>query len=661
VHSHGGHSHGHAHGHGHGREAAQPGRYVLPIVLTVICAVSGLAGWAFTRYGHIQAALWVFAPGFIAGSWGPLKSAWQALRHRQLEINFLMLLAAWGAALLNQPGEGVALLFLFSLSGALEEYTLERTARSIDSLVQLRPDSVTVIGPDGAERTMLVAEVPVGALVRIVPGERVGVDGTITEGESSLDESTLTGEALPIVKTVGGEVFAGTLNHKGSLVVRVTKASTDSMLARIVSLVHHAQEEKVATQSRFESWENGYVWGVLALSLAAMVAHYFGLGSGHAQGNLRASIYAGMVFLVAASPCAVMLSIPAAVLSGLTRAARQGVLFKGGSHLERMAGIKAIALDKTGTLTMGRPEVLEVRELSGTPQGELELLEAAAAVERLSEHPLAEAVVLAAEERGLARARASLFHSHTGQGVHASVTSDKDEIWVGIGNRLLFQTHEVDVPEAVYALAEEQRGRGLTSLIVSGCGRSGVIGIADKLRSEAPAALAALRRLGAGRIVVLTGDHRIVGETVATAVGADSVRAELLPEQKVEAVKALKAELGSLAFVGDGVNDGPALATADVGIAMGGRGTDVALETADVVLMRDDLRALPFALWLAKRTQATILRGLVIAFGVIGFLLFAAAFLNIPLWLAVLMHEGSTVVTILSGMVLLVEPYRQGQ
>jgi Cd2+/Zn2+-exporting ATPase len=647
-------------GSAHAAPAAAPdSRYALPVILTAVCAVSGLAGWLVGRAGNPSLALWVFVPGFLAGSWGPLRLAWNALRKGQLEINFLMLLAAWGAALLKQPAEGVALLFLFSLSGALEEYTLERTARSIDALVQLRPDTVTLVEADGTERSVEVHSVPVGALVRVFPGERLGVDGVIEQGESSLDESTLTGEALPVGKGVGAEVFAGTLNHRGNLLVRVTRAATDSMLARIVSLVHSAQDEKVATQSRFERWENAYVWGVLGLALAATAAHYFGVGGSAAHGDLRASIYGGMVFLVAASPCAVMLSIPAAVLSGLTRAARHGVLFKGGSHLERLAAVQAIALDKTGTLTHGQPAVIEVRELSGTPEGARELLEAAAAVERLSEHPLAEAVVRAAEAQGLPHPPASLFHSHTGQGVHASVANSQGDTWVGIGNRLLFLSHEVEVPEAAFALAEQQQARGLTSLIVSSCGRSGVIGIADQVRNEAAPALAALRQLGVQRIAVLTGDHRVVGQAVAQAVGADIVKAELLPEQKVEALKALSQELGSLAFVGDGVNDGPALATADVGIAMGGRGTDVALETADVVLMRDDLRALPFALWLAKRTQATILRGLVIAFGVIGFLLFAAAFLHIPLWLAVLMHEGSTVVTILSGMYLLVEPYRE--
>jgi len=633
--------------------------YVLPAILTIICATSGLCAWLIARSGSEAAALWIYLPGYLAGSWGPLLKAIDSLRQRRLDINFLMLLAAYAAASLGQPGEGIGLLFLFTLSGALEEYTIERTTRSIDSLVQLRPSTVRVVDEQGEERSIPIAEVHRGLLVRISPGERLGVDGVIEQGHSALDESTLTGESIPVDKGPGSEVFAGTLNHLGSLLVRVTRASSETLFSRIVDLVHNAQAEKPTAQQRFEGWQNSYVIFVLILALAATVAHYFGWGGSHALYDLRASIYAGMVFMVGASPCAVMISVPSAVLSGLTRAARQGVLFKGGSHLERLARVRAMALDKTGTLTRGRAEVVEVLEPGGTAVHLEALLETAAAVEQLSEHPLAEAVVRAAIERGLAAARASEFHSHTGQGVHALVRHSEKDIWVGIGNRLLFQSHDVEVPESVYALAQQQRERGLISLVVSSGGRSGVIGIADTLRSEARGSLNALRRLGVEHITVLTGDHHIVGEAVAGLVGADGVRAELLPQNKVEAIRELRAAQGSLAYIGDGVNDGPALAIADVGIAMGARGTDVALETADVVLLRDDLRALPFALWVARRTQATVLRGLVIAFAVIGFLLYAAAFLGIPLWLAVLLHEGSTVITILSGMLLLVEPYRQ--
>ena len=630
----------------------------LPARLTIICAVTAMAGWALAHYGLPVPGWLLLGIAYLSGSWLPLQAALAALRAGGPDINLLMLAAAWGSALLGNPVEGAGLLFLFTLSAALETYTLERATRSIDALVQLRPDTVMQVLADGSEQRVPVAGIRPGDMVRVFPGERIGVDGLVREGSSSVDESTLTGESLPVDKGPGSQVFAGTLSFQGTLLVETQKGAGDTMLERIVSLVQQARGEKVAIQSRFERWQGAYVYFVLGLSIVTATAHYFGWG-GHAEGQLRASIYAGMVFMVAASPCAVIMSIPAAVLSGLTRAARNGVLFKGGSYLESLAQIKCFVMDKTGTLTYGRPEVVEIVH-NGTDDdnGRMDLLLQAASVERLSEHPLAGAVVRAAELQQLPRLAARTFHSHTGQGVHATLLDEQGEVWVGIGNRLLFRRHGVEIPQAIWQRAEELRTQGLTALIVGSGASGGVIGIADKMREEAPAALLALKRMGLRQLVILTGDHHLVGEAIGKAVGADRVLAEMLPEQKMEAVISLRSEFGSVAYMGDGINDGPALAAADIGIAMGERGTDVALETADVVLMRDDLSQVPFALWLARRTQVAILRGLIIAFGVILFLLFSAAFLNIPLWVAVLLHEGSTVLTILSGTLLLVEPYR---
>lgn len=640
------------HGHSHG------GGTRLGAGLTVICALFALAGWLLLEWQLTAGGRTLLLIAYVAGSWLPLRAAIAALRSGGPDINLLMLFAAWGSALLGKPVEGAGLLFLFTLSAALETYTLERATRSIDALITLRPDTVMQLLPDGTERRVKVDTIQPGDMVRVFPGERVGVDGEVTDGNSSVDESTLTGESLPVDKNPGDLVFAGTLSFQGSLLVRATKRAGESMLERIVRMVQQARSEKVAIQSRFERWQGAYVYFVLGLAIVTAAAHYLGWG-GHALGNLRASIYAGMVFMVAASPCAVIMSVPAAVLSGLTRAARHGVLFKGGSYLERLAQVRCFVMDKTGTLTYGRPEVVEVLDGNTDGDGATALLLQAASVERFSEHPLAEAVVRAAESRQLPRLAARTFHSHTGQGVHATLTDEQGETWVGIGNRLLFRKHGVEISPEVWQGASELQQRGLTALIVGSGKRSGVIGIADKMRSEAPAALAALKRQGISPLVILTGDHQVVGDAIGNAVGADRVLAGMLPEQKMEAVRSLRAEFGSVAYMGDGVNDGPALAAADIGIAMGERGTDVALETADVVLMRDDLSSVPFALWLARRTQAAILRGLIIAFGVMAFLLFGAAFLNMPLWLAVLLHEGSTVLTILSGTLLLVEPYKE--
>ncbi|MCB1218239.1 heavy metal translocating P-type ATPase [bacterium] len=633
-----------------------PGR--LGAWLTLVCAVSALLGWLLLGSNGTIASL-LLGLAYISGSWLPLEATVAALRQGRPDINLLMLLAAWGSALLGNPVEGAGLLFLFTLSAALESYTMERARRSIDALKQLRPETVTLVAGDGSERIVSVDTVRPGDMLRIRPGERIGVDGEVLEGTSSVDESTLTGESLPVDKQPGSQVYAGTLSFNGSLLIRTTRPASESMIERIALMVEQAQAEQPAIQGRFERWQGTYVYFVILLTALTGLAHYLGWG-GHARGDLAASLYAAMVFMVAASPCAVIMSIPAAVLSGLTRAARHGVLFKAGSYLEQLSHIQCLVLDKTGTLTHGEPEVVVVQDGADGNGDARALLQKAASVERFSEHPLAAAVVRAAAGSSLPHLAARTFHSHTGQGVHATLRDELGEQWVGIGNRLLFTEHGVDVPQQLWQRAEELREAGLTALIVgSQDGSGGVIAVADRLRSEAREALERMRALGIHRIVVLTGDHRIVGEAVGRAVGADEVLSEMLPEQKLASVKQLREQHGALAYIGDGVNDGPALAAADIGIAMGEAGTGVALETADVVLMRSDLRGLPFALWLARRTQAAILRGLVIAFGVIGFLLFAAAFLNIPLWLAVLLHEGSTVVTILSGTYLLVEPYKE--
>ena len=643
-----GHPQGHSHAHGSTRMNA---------ALTIICAVTALTGWLLQHLGMDIAGWLLLAIAFISGSWLPLQAASEALRKGGPDINILMLLAAWGSAMLGQPVEGAGLLFLFTLSAALESYTLERATRSIDALTELRPDTVLRVNADGNEERISVDDIIPGDLVRVRPGERIGVDGEITEGTSSVDESTLTGESLPVDKQPADNVFAGTLNMAGSLLVRSTRPAQESMIERIAAMVQQARSDQPEIQGRFERWQGRYVYFVITITILSALAHYMGW-LGDVAGQTGAAIYAGMVLMVAASPCAVIMSIPAAVLSGLTRAARRGVLFKAGSYLERLAHVQCLVMDKTGTLTHGHPEVVEIIDNDGTDSRQL--LAVAASVEHFSEHPLAGAVVRAAEKQQLPRLSARTFHSHTGQGVHATLRDEHGEQWVGIGNRLLFSEHGVQVPEAIWQHAEELRSRGLTALIIGAQhGGGGVIAVADKLRTEAADSLERLRRLGIRHIAVLTGDHRVVGEAVANAVNADEVLSEMLPEQKLEQVRRIRSEHGQLAYIGDGVNDGPALAAADIGIAMGERGTDVALETADLVLMRDDLRLLPFALWLARRTQAAIMRGLVIAFGVMLFLLFAATFLNIPLWLAVLLHEGSTVVTILSGTLLLVEPYRE--
>jgi len=612
--------------------------------LTAVCALAGLTGYLFESF-HAELAVGLYALAYLAGAWMPLRETFADLRHRLLDVNFLMLLGAGGAALLKHPAEGVVLLFLFALSGTLEKYTLERTARTIESLVKLRPATALVLR-DGVETRVPIEQVLPGDKVRVNPAERLPVDGEILEGTSSLDESTLTGESIPVDKGPGEEVFAGTFNHRGSLVVKATRASGESMLAKIVKLVGEARDEKTLTETRIARWQQPYVLGVLAATSAATLIQWRFFGQEFAD-----AFYTGMTFLVAASPCAVMIATPSAVLAALTRAARSGVLFKSGAALERLADAHTLALDKTGTLTRGKPEVVALYESSGDEKQLERMLVYAASIEKRSEHALGQAVVDEANRRGLALEPVAEFDAHVGHGVHAVVAGKL----IGVGREEVFAKHHIELPPALIEQGRALREKGLTALLVSSAGGPyGAIGIADRPRPEAAAALKALRGEGVARVVMLTGDHERVAQAVAKEVGVDTCRAGLLPGQKSVEIAALKAQHGAVCYVGDGVNDAPALAAADVGVAMGGAGTDVALETADVVLMRDDLRALGLAYWLSRRTRATIRRSLIFAFSVIVLLL-VGAFLHLPLWLAVLAHEGSTVIAIFSGLYLLVE------
>ncbi|MCK6474769.1 MAG: heavy metal translocating P-type ATPase [Planctomycetes bacterium] len=618
-------------------------------VLTGSCLLLGIAGYlASSLYGREDFANALFAGAYLTGGWAPTLEVCRAFARRKLDVNFLMILAAIGAIFIGHMGEGTVLLFLFSLSGTLERYTLERTARSIEALVELHPDTVTVVR-NGEEIVVPMDSVVAGEMVRIKPAERLGVDGVIESGRSTIDESTITGESIPVEKGPGEDVFAGTLNYKGTLLVKATRTAGETMLAKIVRTVREARSGKTQAERFVERWEKPYVVGVLVASASAgLFAYLYGK-------PLDEAFYRSMTLLVGASPCALVIATPAAVLAGLTRAARLGVLFKAGRYLEAFHDAKVIALDKTGTLTQGKPEVVEVFVAGGGEDGQaaqLRLLAAAASVEKHSEHALAHAVLTEAKKRGAKLAPVEDFHAHVGEGVHGNVGGT----WVGVGRESLFRSHEHVFPESVADVGRRMREGGVTALLVyvEG-GPAGVIGIADKLRPEAPAALARLRRMGITHIALLTGDHERVGQAVGDQAGVDEVKSRLRPDDKVAALRHLKEGNGPVVFVGDGVNDAPALAAADVGVAMGGGGTDAALETADVVLMRDDLRGLVHALWLGRRTRAAVRRALFIAFSVIAVLVVTSAMGILPLWLAVLCHEGSTVLAIFSGLVLLVE------
>lgn len=610
---------------------------------TVLCAAFGLAGWAF---GPGTASLVLFVLSYLAGGTMTTVTAVNELFRRRLSVDLLMILAAVGAAVLGDWSEGAVLLFLFSLSNTLEAYAMYRTTRSIDALIRLRPREACVVR-DGVETRVGVETLRVGDMIRVRPGERFPVDGELVEGETWADEATLTGESEPVSKSVGSLVFAGTINGRGSPLFRMTRAVADTTLERIVRLVREAQATKTASQLLVESWRGPYVAGVLLASVFVFIGSWYLHRKGFSD-----SFYHAMVMLVVASPCAVVVGAPAVLLSAIARAARHGVLFKGGAYLEMLGRVDVIAFDKTGTITPGKPVVTTVWAADGL--GEDRLLTLAASVERQSEHHLGEAVIAEATRRGSALFDISEFEAHTGQGAHARA----DGLWVGIGREVLFESHGKSLPDAVANAAQRVRESGQTALIIlvqgEGPLEGGVIGVSDQPRPDAAAALAALKQSGVARVLILTGDHERIARAVAKRVGADDVQAGLMPDEKVGVLQRLMNSGHLLAMVGDGVNDAPALATAHVGIAMGAAGTDVALEVADVVLIRDDLRALSFAVWVSRLARRRVRQNLVFAFGMIGVLVLSS-FFGLPLWMGVLGHEGSTVLVVLNGLRLLWE------
>ena len=613
------------------------------------CAVLGGAGVFFSSLhfsGAETATMLAVIGAYIAGGQGPARSAVGDLSRGELNVDLLMIVAALGAAAIGEWGEGLVLLFLFSLSGTLEAFAMYRTTRSIESLIQLRPREALIIRDDNPDGQLVPVEsLHVGDIVRVRPGERFSVDGVVCEGETWADEATLTGESEPIQKPIGANVFASTINGQGSVLVRMTKAVADTTLERIVQMVQEAQAQKTPTQQFVESWERPYVIGVLVA--AALV--FFGSRFLHTN-QWSDAFYHAMVILVAASPCAVVVSSPAVMLSAIARAGLSGVLFKGAAHVESLGLVDIIAFDKTGTVTVGQPSVTEVWTPIGADMSRL--LSLAAAVERRSEHPLAAPVLAEVRRRGIAISEAPVtdFDSHTGLGVHGHI----DGTWVGIGREGLFEKHQIPVPPELLQQAQRLRDLGQTTLlIVAGeVGLFGAVAVADQARPEAAPTIDSLKRLGIREIVILSGDHERVAQAVAKTVHADDVRAGLLPDQKVAELRRLSANGHVVAMVGDGVNDAPALAAARVGIAMGGAGTDVALEVADVVLMRDDLRALPLAVWICRVARQRVRQNMMFAFGVI-LLLVVSTFANLPLWLGVLGHEGSTVLVVFNGLRLL--------
>ncbi|HML21085.1 MAG TPA: heavy metal translocating P-type ATPase [Aggregatilinea sp.] len=618
------------------RKTLEPALVVVTLVailLSLIVKWAGLPHWP----NDVLGAIAYFAGGFYG-----VQTSWASLRQKMLDIDFLMIVAAAGAALVGQWRDGAMLLFLFSLSNVLQDYAMGRSRQAIRALFELYPEDAKV-QRNGQTEIVPISEIALGEIVLIQPGERIPVDGTITNGQSSIDQSTITGESMPVEKRVGDPVFAGTLNQQGALDVRVTQLASQSTLSRIIQMVEEAQSRKAPTQRFLDDFEQYYAMAVIAGSTLVLLICWLLLGW-----TFDDSFYRAMVVLVVASPCALVISVPAAFLSAIAAGARRGVIFKGGAHLEQMGTIQVVAFDKTGTLTEGRPAVTDVFAFNG--HTEEELLHAAGAVEARSEHPLSRAVREAAEKRGLTLAEVEDFEAVTGQGVNGFL----GDTLVRVGRLKYIAECAGEPPAELMAVHDRLHTEAKTVLFVCYGGEwMGLLAVADQIRAQSARIVQDLHRAGVKRVVMLTGDNVSVGQRIAQMAGVDEVRAELMPGDKAAMMTTLENEFGPVAMVGDGVNDAPALAAATVGIAMGAAGTDVALETADVVLMGDHLEAIPYAIRLSRRARRVVWENIIFALSVIVILLISAFVIELPLPLGVLGHEGSTVIVVLNGLRLL--------
>ena len=661
----GDHTDGHDHSHGHDHEGGLFGGRA-EIIFSVACGALLLAGWLIERArpdGMLSLAFYVAA--YAAGGWFTVREAWENLRARQLKIDSLMIVAAIGAAVLGKWAEGALLLFLFSLGHALENYAMVRARRAIEALAKLRPDEA-LVRRDGKVVEVAVEALLVGDIVLVKPDERLPADGFVVVGESAIDQAAITGESVPVDKRpvadaasararpelVGPEhrVFAGTINKGRALEIEVTRLSGESTLSRVVELVRTAEAQKSPTQLFTDKFQRIFVPCVLVLVGLLLCAGVV------VDEPFSATFYRAMAVLVAASPCALAISTPSAVLSGVARAARGGVLIKGGAPLEALGVLHALAFDKTGTLTEGQPRVVAVSPAAGTSPEDL--LRVAVALEQQSDHPLAAAVVRdgLAQLSGATVPSATQVESLTGKGLKGIVEGQV----VHLGKKSLFG--EIDgspLPADLGSTIESLKTEGRTVFVVRHGDRYlGAIGLMDTPRAAARQVIAQLRELGMTRMVMLSGDNQRVADAVANSVGIDQAFGDLMPEAKVEAIKKLRAE-GDVAMVGDGVNDAPALAVASVGIAMGAAGSDVALETADVALMGDNLEHLPFVVALSRQTRRIIRQNLWASLGMVALLIPATIF-GMRMGVAVIFHEGSTLLVVANALRLLAFRQRSG-
>lgn len=560
------------------------------------------------------------------------------VKERDLDVNLLMIAAALGAASIGYWNEGAMLIFIFALSGALESFASERSRKDISALIAMKPETALRIDGEGIKE-VAVETLAVGDLLLVKPGEVIPADGVIRSGASAVNQSAITGESIPVDKQLGDGVYAGTINGEGALYVEVASPAEGTLFAKIIALVEQAQLEVPSTQRFIKRLEGLYAKTVVAATVALILLTPLVLGW-----NWPFAFYKAMVFLVVASPCALVSSVMPAMLSAMSKSARNGVLFKGGAHMDNLGGTKVVAFDKTGTLTKGSPVVTELCVAEGFDR--LQVLAACAAAESLSEHPLAKAIVRKAEEEGLNIRSADELQALPGWGIEAVIGAS---VWrVGKADE---SDPRLPEPLAGRLRALIEAGHTVSAIQCDG-NYAGVIALRDEVRPQAKAAIARLHKLGIAA-AMLTGDRSGTARAVAKEAGIDLVYGDLLPQDKVEHVKALRARYGDVVMVGDGVNDAPALAAATVGVAMGGGGSGAALEVADVVLMNDSLERVAETISLARRARRIVKQNLVFA-GAVIFLLITSNFVQgIPLPLGVVGHEGSTLLVILNGLRLL--------
>jgi Cd2+/Zn2+-exporting ATPase len=614
----------------------------VPMALALACGVLTLAGFILepadgATLAPLALACYILA--YVCGAYEAATDVWQLLKKRTLDIHFLMLAVAFGAASIGHWWEGGVLLFLFSISGAMEDFAMMRTKREIDSLFKEQPKEAVLLDSNGAESRIPVDRIAPGMLLRIRPGESFPADGLVRDGASAADEAVLTGESVPVDKAPGDKVLAGTLNLWGRLDMEVNAAPRESALSKVIRLIQEARESKAPSQRFTDRFGSGYTYAILAASLAMFLVWWLALAL-----PMETAFYRTMTLLVVASPCALVLSIPSAILAGIAAGARRGVLFRGGAAIEQLAEVRRVALDKTGTLTTGH---LVVTGLESFPPGrERDVLALAAALDQHASHPIAHAIVRAAREQRLPLPEVRDFRSHTGLGVTGKASSSPaGDATVRMGRR----TFLYDAPWIGHLPSP---AIGETEVVLEAGDLRGRLLLRDEIRRTGARLLAQLRKEGL-QLTMLSGDREESARHVSDALGLGDFRAGLSPEQKVEQIRAWSRAGERVAMVGDGVNDAPSLAAADVGVAMGLRGSDAALEEADVVLMKDRIERFHTAYLLSRRSRRIIRQNLAVSLGAIVVLVAAAFAGVIPLTVGVIGHEGSTVIVVMNSLRLL--------